>query len=196
MEASDFLIGIAQVGATFVGFSSIVAVFGRASDGSWSAPDRIRVRNLVEQSLFVSILGFLPGAVFQFPFLSAQVWAFSSIVLAVVLGIDSLLWIRRALVLRRLGSWRPWMGIFGVSSLGAALLLQVLNLVNSVEGHGESGPYVAGLLILLLLAGLQFGLLVFGRVAPVSANSAANENRHTLTDSTRHAFLAQIKETN
>jgi len=26
------------------------------------------------------------------------------------------------------------MGIFGVSSLGAALLLQVLNLVNSVEG--------------------------------------------------------------
>ena len=162
MDAFDLLLGIAQVGAAFVGFSSIVAIFGR-SDGAWDQSDRIRFRNLVELALLVAILGFLPLAVFTLHPVTADTWAVSSAVLGCIVAIDLLLWVRRARILHGIGSLRVWMAGVGIASLGCALVLQIFNLSGWMF-HQQPGPYVGGLFLLLFLAGLQFALLVFGRL--------------------------------
>lgn len=163
VDASNFLIGIAEVGAAFVGFSSIVAIFGRRPDGAWPPTERIRIRNLVEQALAVAILGFFPLALSRLNVSETNTWMISSVVLGVFLGSDLTLWVIRARVLRKLASLRIWMAAVGGVSLGAALLLQVLNVSGWIFNN-ESGPYVAGLLLILFLAGLQFALLVFSRL--------------------------------
>ena len=163
VDASNFLIGIAEVGAAFVGFSSIVAIFGRRPDGGWAPTDRIRVRNLVEQALAVAILGFLPLALSRLNISESNTWAISSVVLGAFLSLALALWIIRARVLRKLASLRIWMAAVGLVSLGAALFLQVLNVSGWIFDN-ESGPYITGLLLILFLAGLQFALLVFGRL--------------------------------
>lgn len=162
MDAFDVLLGIAQVGAAFVGFSSIVAVFDRPA-GAWGPADTIRFRNLVELALAVAVLGFFPLAMFTLYDSTADTWALSSAVLGLTLAVDLVFWIRRARILRKIGSLRHWMAALGVVLLGSALLLQILNLAGWMFRH-EPGPYVGGLFILLLLAGLQFALLVFGRL--------------------------------
>jgi uncharacterized membrane protein len=163
VDASNFLIGIAEVGAAFVGFSSIVAIFGRRADGALAPMDRIRVRNLVEQALIVAILGFLPLALFRLNVSEPGTWTISSVVLGVVLSLGLVLWFIRARALRKLASLRLWMAAVGTVSLGAALFLQVLNVTGWIF-DSESGPYLAGLLLVLFLAGLQFALLVFSRL--------------------------------
>jgi len=162
MGAFELLLGIAQVGAAFVGFSSIVAIFGR-SEGAWSQSDRIRFRNLVELALVVAILGFLPSVVFSLEPLTADTWSVCSGVLGSIVTIDVLLWVRRARILHGIGSLRFWMAGVGMVTLACALVLQLLNLSGWVFRQ-EPGPYIGGLFLLLFLAGLQFALLVFGRL--------------------------------
>jgi hypothetical protein len=163
VDASNFLIGIAEVGAVFVGFSSIVAIFGRRPNGAWVPMDRIRIRNLVEQALAVAVLGFLPLALSSLNVSETNTWTISSVVLGIFLGLDLTLWIIRARVLRKHAALRIWMAAVGSVSLGVALFLQVLNVSGWIFDN-ESGPYVAGLLLILSLAGLQFALLIFSRI--------------------------------
>jgi len=121
------------------------------------------MRNLVEQSLAVAIFGFLPLALNNLRIEESVVWMVSSGVLAFLLVLDIGLWIRRAFILRRLNSLRIWMAAVGLVSLITAFCLQLLNAAGWYFGS-EPGPYAAGLLLLLFLSGLQFGLLIFGRL--------------------------------
>ena len=57
----------------------------------------------------------------------------------------------------------PRLARSGHVSLGTALFLQVINVSGWIFDN-EPGPYVAGLLLILFLAGLQFALLVFSRL--------------------------------
>jgi len=163
VDAPDLLLGFSEVGAAFVGFSSIVAIFGRRPDGAWAPMDRIRIRNLVEQALSVAIFGFLPLVLFRLNASDTITWTISSVVLGAFLSVDLALWIIRARVLHKHASLRKWMAALGGTSLGAALLLQVFNVSGWIFDN-ESGPYVAGLLLILFLAGLQFALLVFSHL--------------------------------
>jgi hypothetical protein len=165
VEGSDFLFGIAEVAAAFAGFSSIVAVFGRSARGAWSPTARIRLRNLVEQSLLVVAFAFFPMAVVNLHFSPSTTWAISSAVLAFVLAFDLALWIKRAIELKKYGSLRVSMLMMGVGSIGAGILLQVANLSGWIFNN-EAGPYMSGLLLLLVLAGLQFALLIFTPLGP------------------------------
>jgi hypothetical protein len=54
------LLGFAGVGATFAGFSGVVAVFGRRAHGEWLPEDLFRLRNLMFMSLGVCLLAFAP----------------------------------------------------------------------------------------------------------------------------------------
>ena len=54
------LLGFAGVGATFTGFSGVVAVFGRRVHGEWFPEDRFRLTNLMVTSLSACLLSFAP----------------------------------------------------------------------------------------------------------------------------------------
>ena len=61
LEQTETLQTIAEIAIALVGFSGIVAVLGRRSSGRWSLSERIRFRSLLEQSLLVVFLSFLPS---------------------------------------------------------------------------------------------------------------------------------------
>ena len=61
-----------------------------------------------------------------------------------------------------------WATLTFALSLGSAAALQALN-ATSVFFAREPGPYVAGLLLLLIAAGLQFGFLVLTPGTPPSS---------------------------
>ena len=155
------LLGIAGVAATFAGFSGVVAVFGRRAHGEWFLEDRFRLTNMLVTSLGVCLFAFLPTVGVLLHLHGPDLWAVASLLMCAycVAYIGNLIPNWRHLILKHPGvlSPRASVVVWGASMLAA--LLQLLNAV-SILFHREPGPYVLGLLLLLIIASLQFALLV------------------------------------
>jgi hypothetical protein len=164
------LLGFAGVGATFAGFSGVVAVFGRRAHGEWLPEDLFRLRNLMFMSLGVCLLSFAPLVLITWHFLEARTWALASLLLGVG-SIVYLLYARPAS--QRLRHDRPglmptWASAVFIVALSVAAILQFLNILGLFFDRG-AGPYLAGLLALLCAAAMQFAFLV---IRPLSASSS------------------------
>lgn len=161
------LLGFAGVGATFAGFSGVVAVFGRRAHGEWLPEDLFRLRNLMFMSLGVCLLAFAPLVLLTWHFAEARTWALASLLLLVG-SIVYLLYARPAnLRLRRdrPGLMPTWASAVFVVALSGAAILQFLNVVGLFFERG-AGAYLAGLLALLCAAAMQFAFLV---IRPLSS---------------------------
>jgi hypothetical protein len=157
------LLGFAGVGATFAGFSGVVAVFGRRAHGEWLPEDLFRLRNL----MFMSLLAFAPLVLFTWHFAEARTWALASLLLFVG-SLVYLLYARPAsLRLRRdrPGLMPTWASAIFIVALSGAAILQFLNFVGLFFERG-AGAYLAGLLALLCAAAMQFAFLV---IRPLSS---------------------------
>jgi len=155
------LLGIASVAATFAGFSGVVAVFGRRAHGEWFLEDRFRLTNMLVTSLGACLFAFLPTVGVLLHLHGPDLWAVSSLLMCAycVAYIVNLVPNWQHLLLKHPGVLSPRASVVvWVSSILAALL-QLLNAV-SILFHREPGPYVLGLLFFLIIAGLQFALLV------------------------------------
>lgn len=75
MDHQSLLETIAQVGATFAGFAAIIGVFQGEDRGNESA---IRVRDVVEASIIVTLLAFVPFLVEGYGASGELVWKISS----------------------------------------------------------------------------------------------------------------------
>ncbi|HEX2493454.1 MAG TPA: hypothetical protein VHK24_06725 [Steroidobacter sp.] len=155
------LLGFAGVGATFAGFSGVVAVFGRRAHGEWLPEDLFRLRNLMFMSLGVCLLAFAPLVLITWHFAAARTWALTSLLLFVG-SLVYLLYARPANL--RLRRDRPslmptWASVVFIAALSVAAILQLLNVVGLFFERG-AGPYLAGLLALLCAAAMQFAFLV------------------------------------
>jgi hypothetical protein len=161
------LLGFAGVGATFAGFSGVVAVFGRRAHGEWLPEDLFRLRNLMFMSLGVCLLAFAPLVLSSWHFAEARTWALASLLLFMG-SIAYLLYARPAsLRLRRdrPGLMPTWASAIFIVALSAAAILQFLNVVGLFFERG-AGAYLAGLLALLCAAAMQFAFLV---IRPLSS---------------------------
>jgi hypothetical protein len=161
------LLGFAGVGATFAGFSGVVAVFGRRAHGEWLPEDLFRLRNLMFMSLSVCLLAFAPLVLMAWHLSAALMWALASL----LLGLGSIVYLLVARpVSQRLRRDRPglmptWASATFIVALSVAALLQLLNVVGLFFDRG-AGPYLAGLLALLCIAALQFAFLVMRPLTP------------------------------
>jgi hypothetical protein len=175
------LLGFAGVGATFAGFSGVVAVFGRRAHGEWLPEDLFRLRNLMFISLSVCLLAFAPLVLMTWNFSVARTWALASL----LLGLGSIVYLLYARpVSQRLRRDRPglmptWGSAVFIVALSVAAILQLLNVVGLFFDRG-AGPYLAGLLALLCVAAMQFAFLV---IRPPS--SAQTDSAPTATSDTR-----------
>jgi hypothetical protein len=152
---------LGEVAATVAGFSGIVAVLGVRSVDSLAAVARFRLVNLLVISLSAVFFSFLPVVLDQFTLAPAALWCVSSASLAVV-------WVTLFLILgrqvRRLSFGGPraprrWMAsVFFVVAV-LAFGSQAANLVG-LRGSPSGALYCVGVLALLVVAGLQFILLV------------------------------------
>ncbi|MBI3448198.1 MAG: hypothetical protein HY049_04675 [Acidobacteria bacterium] len=155
------LLAIAEVSATFAGFSGVVAVFGRRAHGEWFPEDRFRLTNMLMMSLGSGLFALVPileellhvpdRALFTTA--SALLGAFSLAYL--IVGVARTRRLRR----EHPGALARWAVVVIQASLFLAAALQALNAFGILYNH-EAGPYLAGLLLLLVFAGIQFAFLV------------------------------------
>jgi hypothetical protein len=160
VEHEGFLTTIAEVGIAVAGFSGIVAVLGRRSEGDWSEADRLRLRLLLLVSFNTVLLSLLPM------FLSAagvveEVWrAASGICLVYLLGIA----LYRVPQIARAREQSPreetsplFLGLM-VGLFATVLVLQGVNVVR----WETAWPY-----FLVLLQGLALAFILFVRLLRV-----------------------------
>jgi hypothetical protein len=155
------LLGIASVAIAISGFSGVVAVFAGRADGKWSAAERFRTKNMLILSLVACLLSFVPltEELFRIPdrilWMSASLLLFAFCAAYIVYTISML----RKPILRRPGTLVMWVRIVFFSCLILASILQALNIAGVLIERG-SAPYVSGLVLVLIPAGLQFAFLV------------------------------------
>jgi hypothetical protein len=155
------LLGIASVATAISGFSGVVAVFCGRADGKWSPGERFRTTNMLILSLGACLLSFLPltAELFQIP--EQILWMISSLFLGSFCAfyfVYTIMMIRK-LKLRRPGILIEWVRVVYFICLGLAIVLQALNLNGWLIERGP-GPFIGGLILMLIPAALQFAFLV------------------------------------
>ena len=160
-------LGLGEVGAIFAGFSGVVVVFGQRPHGTWFPEERFRLTNMMLTSLGACLFAFVPPIGALLHLTEPALWATAS----TLMGAFCVGYFLYALPIRlRLHQIRRdvlpfWATLIFVLLLCSAAALQALNAA-SVLFAREPGPYVAGLLLLLIAAGLQFGFLVLIPLPP------------------------------
>jgi len=169
------LLGFAGVAATFAGFSGVVAVFGRRAHGEWFLEDRFRLTNMLVTSLGACLFAFLPTVGVLLHLHGSDLWAVASLLMCgyCVAYIVNLVPNWQHLILKHPGVLSARASVVVWASSGVAALLQLLNAI-SILFHREPGPYVLGLLLLLIIAGLQFALLV---LRPLTAHHRTHRDK-------------------
>jgi hypothetical protein len=155
------LLGISSVAIAISGFSGVVAVFGGRADGKWSPAERFRTTNMLILSLGACLLSFVPLTEESFQIPDPILWtAASSLLFAfcAVYGLYTVLLLRKP-NLRRPGGLIVWVRYVYFVCLTLASALQVLNIAGVWVKRG-AGPFIGGLLFVLIPAGLQFAFLV------------------------------------
>lgn len=155
------LLGFAGVAATFTGFSGVAAVFGQRAQGEWFPEEQFRLTNMMLISLAACLFAFVPlvEALLYLP--EPVLWESASTLMSTfcVMYLLCALPPRQRLHRTRRSVLPVWATVVFVLSLLLAAVLQVLNAAAVLFVRG-AGPYVAGLLLLLIAAGLQFAFLV------------------------------------
>lgn len=157
MSAEELLLTAAEVGITLTGFTGIVAVLGHRGRDRWSSPEWLRLLMLLVLSLAAVFFSFAPGVLELLGASSRAAWAVSSAALALfMVGIF-------AWVVLRVSQLGPEASAEFPRRIGAAILacstpivaVLALNAVG-VRFQQESGPFVLGVVWLLVLGAFQF----------------------------------------
>lgn len=153
MNADEILHTIAQVGVSLAGFAALVALFRNRSDSSWTPASLSALRSLIELSLCTVILALLPLSLALFELPAFRVWQFSSLC-AFLAGVGLMaVAVSRVRALVQSGWQAPtWLFHFTGFAIGSlAVLAQAYNVIAQ-----SAAIYVAGLLALIVIVGLQF----------------------------------------
>lgn len=150
MEHQSVLETIAQVGATFAGFAAIIGVFRGGDRASESA---IRVRDVVEASIMVTLLAFVPFLVEGYGAGEALVWKISSGIGVFVLALGVI-----GSMIRSWSIWRKEPGL--LITMLSIILVGWTYVVLAI-----SGRFAADMAFLfLLIATLGFAGFLFVHV--------------------------------
>jgi uncharacterized membrane protein YozB (DUF420 family) len=155
------LLGIASIATAISGFSGVVAVFSGRADGKWSPAERFRTTNMLILSLGACLLSFVPLIEELLRIPDQVLWIATSFFLLVFCAFYL---VRTAIMLRTPELRRPgvlveWVRVVYFVCLVLAIVLQTLNIAGVLVGRGP-GPYIGGLMFVLIPAGLQFAFLV------------------------------------
>ena len=157
MEHRDVLMAIAQVAATFIGFASVVFAVGRASVAGVNAPERTALIHLLLPSILVLFLAFAPVVAFAGITAEVQVWRVANGVLGVIhlLLVSNATWVA---VRSRLLEPVPlrFVLIPGGYLAVAANLAVMFGFLQDLAAL----IYIAGLVWFLLVAAIQFVMLI------------------------------------
>jgi hypothetical protein len=162
------LLGIASIAIAISGFSGVVAAFSGRADGKWLPAERFRITNMLVLSLGAGLLSFVPLTEELLRVPDQALWIIAS---SSLLVFCSFYYIRTIILLRRPSLNRPgvlveWVRVVYFVCLSLAIVLQVLNVAGVLVERG-SGPFIAGLMFMLIPAGLMFVFLVLTPLSSV-----------------------------
>ena len=149
---SDFLLRLAGLALSFVGFSAIVVSLRGALGGELSARHLRLVRLYIEGGLVVTALGLVPALLNLLHVSESIMWRVCSAAAALIFTLVLLTQFRRRRAVE--GVFPPWVGAIFVLSIVAVLSLW-LNVVGVVYPPGF-GPYAVALTWALIVFGFIF----------------------------------------
>jgi uncharacterized membrane protein len=164
------LLGIASVAIAVSGFSGVVAVFGGRAEGKWSVEARFRTTNMLILSLGACLLSFVPLTAELFEIADRILWMTAS---SILIAFCAFYYVYTAIKIRNPELRRPgvlikWVRHVYFTCLSLAIILQALNVADVLVKRG-AGPFIGGLILLLIPAGLQFAFLV---LTPLTSTDA------------------------
>jgi hypothetical protein len=161
MDIDALLLGLAEVSIAFAGFSGVVAALGRRVQ--WTDVERYRFTNLVTISTGAALFSFLPMVVSLYEIAAALRWSLSGVLLAVFVVGFLVNRVRvGAKIARTPGQVSVWVSWVFMLSL---LIIAVLQAIGLAVHHLADALYVTSLLILLMLAAVQFVVFVLRSIA-------------------------------
>jgi hypothetical protein len=118
LPGSTYLLTLAAVSITFVGFATVAVVFRQAQGGDLSEYDIVLLRFFMVAGLIVTVFSLLPPLLGLFAIAPSLLWRVSSFALALVLVWRGIYFIRRQVRFERGFMiyplcctrilWRPW----------------------------------------------------------------------------------------
>ena len=160
MQQEALLTALAEIGATFMGFSALVSVFRRGESIKQSDPQLFEVRDIVEISLTVTIFALVPFVAHGLGLSEQLVWRASSALYSVAWLTAIAFSFRRLQVLRSLehppDPPRLAMIVGGICTVSAQSLLWF----NVVRSEPHPTLYSVSLILHLAVAGLWFVLIL------------------------------------
>lgn len=154
------LLAIASVATAIAGFSGIVAAFS-GRDGKWQPAERFRITNMLVLSLGACLLSLVPLTEELLRVPDRALWMVASLALlafCAFYAIRTMVLLRRP-TLRRPGVLVEWVRVVYFACLSLAIVLQALNVAGALGERG-AGAFIAGLVLMLIPAGLMFVFLV------------------------------------
>lgn len=149
---TDYLLRLAGLSLSFVGFSAIVVTVRRALGGELSEGHIRLVRLYIETGLAVTALSMVPTLLAFFGMSEAALWRVASLVAGSLLTLLMIVQFRRR---RRIeGRFPPWVVVVYLTSVAAVLALW-LNVIGFPYGPGIA-PYAVSLTWSLFVSGYIF----------------------------------------
>jgi hypothetical protein len=164
LQHHDLLMTIAQVSATFAGFSGVIAVFRRGSSLSDLEIGALQVRAVVELGVLATLLSLLPFVPFGFGADEPSTWRLCSAVagIAFLAGFVGAMRRVRASTGEGAGAKDPLLVGVALTVVGASEVALWLNVFGITSGTAAT-RYVLALLLALAHAGFMFVRLLTPR---------------------------------
>jgi hypothetical protein len=150
---ADILFATAEVAIALAGFSAIVAIFKRNSEGMWQKQDADRFNGMVLHAVSAVVFSFLPYLLYVIIQDVVTAIHFSSVMLGVQL-------VGHSLIVIRLGTTGRG-GSYAMGAFGVLVGLLQLTVFTDWAAHREMDIYLAGIIWHILQAGLLFILLIW-----------------------------------
>ena len=139
-----------------MGFSAVVAVFGRRTSGEWSAPDRVRLASMIETSLAAVFACLLPFFLHNLGLPKPATWTVCSGALLTYEAFGFALARRRRRSAQIEFSEFDAVIYFYLAIMGVSAAFQLAN----VSIAHAFGPFLIGIGLVLMRAAILFSRLV------------------------------------
>ena len=157
MEGADQLLTIAEIGATFAGFTAIVGLIANSARGNLGA--KLNFWLMIEFSFATIVFALIPFTIFNFGVAPRQIWTASSISIAVFLVLH-VVFVRKHVTEAIARSQFSVISPLIVAPLFAAtIIIQVLNALGIIFDRTYAAFFL-GIFLFLLIAFANFVLLL------------------------------------
>jgi hypothetical protein len=156
-EAGEQLLTLAEIGATFMGFTAIAGVL--ATSTQRKVGSRINFWLMIEFSFAMVFFSILPFVFFNFDLPTRTIWAISSILVASFIPVHLLIVSRFILHAIEMGEFNRHAVKFVFPLFIAIFVIQVLN-ASGIFFEQSYAAYFLGLVFFLLLAFVNFTFLL------------------------------------